>query len=183
MQTSVSDGDAAAPQEAPEELAPESDAGSGGQEGKALRAAWQCRCPRGDWRTNRERALANNCPAWMQHVADAASVLLRHSYELSSGIECRFAGYQSQTGNLEPTEDTELTECVVKFDWLVEAFGCSYQAGVQFKDLSDACDVHCEPGRPCDCKAAALIEVPPAMARRLLRCDDPRRTIACFMGR
>ena len=83
MQASVSDADEAAPQEAREELAPESDAGSGGQEGKALRAAWQCLCPRGDWRTNRERALANKCPAWIQHVADAAPVLLCHLYEIA----------------------------------------------------------------------------------------------------
>ena len=122
------------------------------------------------------RALANNCPARIQHIADAASIRLLHAYELSSGVECRFVGYQSETGDPEPNEDTDLTECVVKFDWFVDALGCAYRSGVQFKDLSDACDVHCEPGRQCYCKAALLVEVPPIMAQRLLRCDVPRGT-------
>ena len=84
-----------------------------------------------------------NCPYWIQHVADAASVLLRHAYELSIGAECRFAGYRSQTGSPEPTEETDLTECIVKFEWLFGASARSYQAGVPFQELSAACDVHC----------------------------------------
>ena len=175
MQVGVSDAGETAPKVLTEEAVPERDPTAGEQEGKPARRGWQCLCPRGDWQTNRERALANNCPAWIQHVADAASVLLLHSYELSGGIECRFAGYQSHAGNPKPTEDTDLTECVVRFDWVVDALGCSYQAGVPFAELSDACEARCDPGRPCDCKAAALIDVPPAMARRLLDSDTPRR--------
>ena len=172
IQTSASDADGATPEEALRELAPDSDTRSIDKQGDAHE---RCLCPPEDWLANRERALANGCPAWIQHVADAASVLLCHAYELSRGVECRFAGYQSQTGNPEPKEDTDLTECVIKFDWLFGAPGCSYQTGVPFKELSGACDVHCEPGRQCYCKAALLVEVPSAFARRLLRCDAPRR--------
>ena len=107
MQVGVSDAGETAPKVLTEEAVPERDPTAGEQEGKPARWGWQCLCPRGDWQTNRERALANNCPAWIQHVADAASVLLLHSYELSGGIECRFAGYQSHAGNPKPTEDTD----------------------------------------------------------------------------
>ena len=112
------DADHAAPEEPLQEPAPERDTTSGGD---ATDAPRRCLCPPEDWRANRERALANNCPYWIQHVADAASVLLRHAYELSIGAECRFAGYRSQTGSPEPTEETDLTECIVKFEWLFGA--------------------------------------------------------------
>ena len=122
IQTSASDADGATSEEALRELAPDSDTRSIDKQGDAHE---RCLCPPEDWLVNRERALANGCPAWIQHVADAASVLLCHAYELSRGVECRFAGYQSQTGNPEPKEDTDLTECVIKFDWLFGAPGCS----------------------------------------------------------
>ena len=86
MQASVPDGDEEVPEEELREHAPEGDASSAGKEGDV---PTRCLCPPSDWRINRERALANSCPAWIQHVADAASVLLRHAYELSSGVECR----------------------------------------------------------------------------------------------
>ena len=76
MQTNASDADEAAPREAPVDLLPEGHEACSAGQGGAPRKARQCLCPRGDWRTNRERALANNCPAWIQHVADAAPVLL-----------------------------------------------------------------------------------------------------------
>ena len=170
MQTDVSDAGEAGPREA------ESDAAGSGGQGEVERKARKCLCPRGDWRTNRERALANKCPAWIQHVADAAPVLLCHLYELSGGVGCRFAGYKSPAGSPPLNEVSDLTESMVTFDWHLGALHCSYQAGVPYKELADACDVYCEPGTPCDCRAAALIEVPATMARRLLRCDVPRRT-------
>ena len=73
-------------------------------------------------------ALGNNCPAWIQHVADAAPVLLCHSYELSGGVGCRFAGYRSQVGAPPLDEDSDLTESVVTFDWHLSALQCSHQA-------------------------------------------------------
>ena len=87
IQTSASDADGATPEEALRELAPDSDTRSIDKQGNAHE---RCLCPPEDWLVNRERALANGCPAWIQHVADAASVLLCHAYELSRGVECRF---------------------------------------------------------------------------------------------
>ena len=113
MQASVPEADEAPPEEALREHAPESDTDSVGKDGDARK---RCLCPPGDWRANRERALANNCPAWIQHVADAASIRLLHAYELSSGVECRFVGYQSEISDPEPNEDTDLSECVVEID-------------------------------------------------------------------
>ena len=169
MQTDSSGAGEAAPREA------QSDAVGSGCQGEVERKARKCLCPRGDWRTNRERALANKCPAWIQHVADAAPVLLCHLYELSGGVGCRFAGYKSPAGSPPLNEVSDLTESIVTFNWHLGALHCSYQAGVPYKELADACDVYCEPGTPCDCRAAALVEVPATMARRLARCDVPRR--------
>ena len=85
MQASAADADETAPEEALREHAAESDTNSIDEDGDAQKG---CLCPPRDWRANRERALANKCPAWIQHVADAASILLLHAYDLSSGVEC-----------------------------------------------------------------------------------------------
>ena len=62
MQASVPDGDEEVPEEELREHAPEGDASSAGREGDV---PTRCLCPPSDWRSNRERALANNCPAWI----------------------------------------------------------------------------------------------------------------------
>ena len=143
------------------EAAPQSSAtSSGGQQG----GAWQCLCPRGDWRANWERAWANDCPFWIQHVADAAATLLRHSYELSGGIGCRFAGYRNQADGQELTEEDVTSQSVVVFDWKHGALQRPYQAEVPYGQLAAAFAIHCQAVRPCTCKAGMLIEVPPHMA-------------------
>ena len=73
------------------------------------------------------------------------------------------------------TEDDVISRSVIALDWQIGAFQCSFQVKVPYDKLAAAFDVHCQLGRPCNCNAGALIEVPPAMARRLRKSDLPRR--------
>ena len=75
----------------------------------------QCLSPRVDGRANRERAAANDCPCWIQYVADAAAALLRHSYELSSATECRFVEYRGRSDGRAMREEDVSSEDVVVF--------------------------------------------------------------------
>ena len=152
--------------------------GEKGQPGGLRGGTLQCLCPRGHWRTNRERAWTNDAPIWIQCAADAAVALLRRAYELSSDFQCgcKFAGYQSLFGGKKLTEEDCLSDGLVVFHWEPGAFQHTYTSKVLYEELARAFEVHCAPGVPCDCKVGALIEVPPEMAERLLQCDVPRRT-------
>ena len=149
-------------------------------EGKCpLRANWRCLCPRADWRTNQARSDATGAPVWIQWAADGALALLRHAYELSETSECSctFAGYQSLFGGKKLTAYDDLGDALVAFDWVMGPRQYSYSSTVLYEELGRAAYTYCDPAEPCNCKAGALIEPPAAMAQRLLKSDERRRTM------
>ena len=152
--------------------------GSGAQEKPGLRgASWQCLCPRGTRQENQEWTKDSGAPIWIQCSADAAMTLLRHSYELSTGFECscKFAGFESLFGGKPLTEEDHLLDELIVFRWESNAFRRVYTSKVVYEELARAYEDHCVSGKPCCCKAAALIEVPADMAQCLLQLDVGRR--------
>ena len=104
--------------------------------------------------------------------------LLRHSYELSTGFECscRFAGFESLFGGKPLTEEDHLLDELIVLRWESNAFRRVYTSKVLYEELARAYEDHCVSGKPCCCKAGALIEVPADMAQCLLQLDLGRRT-------
>ena len=90
------------------------------QEGRPFHTNLGCKCPRADWRTNLERARANDAPVWVQCAADGALALLKYSYTLNenSVCNCAFAGFES-LGGKKLTEDDYLGDAFVVFSWEV----------------------------------------------------------------
>ena len=150
---------------------------SGGQEKEPFR--WRCLCPRADWRTNAERAQANDIPVWLQWAVDGALTLLRHAYELSEGsdVTCSFVEYQRLFGGRKLTADDDLGDALIVFNWALGARQHTYRSKVLYEELARAADQYCHPTKPCNCNAGSLIEVPADMAQRLLELDVPRQSM------
>ena len=124
------------------------------QENEPFHRAWQCKCPRADWRTNLERARANDAPVWVQCAADGALALLKFSYTLNenSACSCAFAGFQS-LGGKRLTEDDCLGDAFVVFSWEVGTRKYTYTSKVPYAELASVADEYCDPSMPCNCKA------------------------------